>query len=239
MKLYQAINIIECHEPLIPIPTNLFAFENPPPYQRLGADYQGKSPYYLREGVVNALIQAQTKLTELKPHWRIKIFDGYRPISVQKFMVNYTFNSICQTEGLNPLNLADSIKEKILKQVYQFWAIPSDNPLTPPPHSTGSALDVTLIDEQGINVNMGGEIDEISKRSHPHYYAQAKTEKEREYHQNRELLVKVMSIAGFKQHQGEWWHFSLGDQMWAWLCNLEQPTFNYVARYGGINLCIY
>ena len=150
-------------------------------------------------------------------------------------MVDYTFNSVCQQRGLNPQNLSDLAKDEIYEQVYELWAIPSENPLTPPPHSTGSAIDITLVNEQGITVDMGGEIDELSPRSHPNYYAQAQTELEKQYHQHRELLLRVMLSAGFQRHQGEWWHFSLGDQMWAWLSNLENPQLNRIAKYGKVD----
>ena len=35
-----------------------------------------------------------------------------------------------------------------------------------------------------------------------------------------------METAGFAQHPNEWWHFSLGDQLWAW------RTGGQTARYG-------
>ena len=43
-----------------------------------------------------------------------------------------------------------------------------------------------------------------------------------------------MFAAGFQRHPNEWWHFSLGDQMWAWLSNQENPTHLVVARYGRV-----
>jgi D-alanyl-D-alanine dipeptidase len=234
MKLYQTIPIIECNELLLPIPGEYFIWENPPPYQKLGADYQGRSPYYLREGVIQALLKASRELARLKPKWKIKIFDAYRPLAVQQFMVDYTFNLVCQQQGLNSQSLADSAKNKIYEQVYQIWAIPSHNPLTPPPHSTGAAVDLTLVDEQDITIDMGGEIDELSPRSQPNYYALAQTEQGKQYHQYRQLLFKIMVSAGFQRHPGEWWHFSLGDQMWAWLSNLDNPQLNCIAKYGRV-----
>jgi D-alanyl-D-alanine dipeptidase len=231
MKPYQAIPIRECGEPLLPIPLEYFVVENPPPYQKLGADYQGKSPYYLRQGVITALLTANTKLNQLKPGWKIKIFDAFRPLQVQQFMVDYTFNSICQERGLIPNQLSQEQQENIYQEVYKFWAIPSDNPLTPPPHSTGAALDITFVDDQGNLVDMGGEIDEISERSNPNYYANSSNKKDKEYHYLRELLNQIMQEANFQRHPGEWWHFCLGDQMWAWLCNLT----NVIAKYGRVD----
>jgi D-alanyl-D-alanine dipeptidase len=230
MKPYQKIQIKECGEALIAIPLDKFIVENPPPYQKLGANYGNKSPYYLRRGVLDALIKAQDYLDNLKKGWKIKVFDAYRPLQVQQFMVDYTFDLLLKEKGLKVEQLSSQTRQKIWDQVYQFWAIPSDNPATPPPHSTGAAIDVTLVDNQGNTVNMGGKIDEVSEISYPNFYAESNNLIEREYHQNRLLLNQVMEYAGFLRHPNEWWHFSLGDQLWVWLHN----QINQSARYGSI-----
>lgn len=41
-----------------------------------------------------------------------------------------------------------------------------------------------------------------------------------------------MTKAGFHRHREEWWHFSYGDQMWAWLENEANPQSHYIAKYG-------
>ncbi|WP_041238394.1 M15 family metallopeptidase [Gloeothece citriformis] len=234
MKPYQKIPIEENGEPLVPIPLSLFAVESPHPYQKLGADYQGKSPYYIRQGVLQALKKAQTELQQQYPGWKIQIFDAYRPVAVQQFMVDYTFATVLQQKGLKETELSPQQQQDIWQQVYQIWAIPSHNPSTPPPHSTGAALDITLVNEKGNTIDMGGEIDELSDRSHPNYYAKSTIAQEQSYHHNRELLHTVMRGAGFRRHPGEWWHFSLGDQMWAWLYNQEQPKQTIIAYYGRV-----
>jgi len=54
MKPYQKIPIRECGEPLVPIPADKFVIPSPHAYEKLGANYRGKSPYFLRQGVLNA-----------------------------------------------------------------------------------------------------------------------------------------------------------------------------------------
>ena len=228
MKPYHSISIQECNEPLIAIPLEKFAVEFPHPYEKIGANYNGKSPYYLRQGVLDALLTAQTYLQGSYPEWKIQIFDAYRTVEVQQFMVDYTFDLVLKKEQLKAEELSPQQQQNIWEQVYQIWAIPSENPATPPPHSTGAAIDITLVDETGKTLNMGGEIDELSARSQPNYYANSKDETECTSHQRRKILNKIMTKAGFSRHPGEWWHFSLGDQMWAWQMN--QRT----ARYGRI-----
>lgn len=234
MKPYQTIPIIDCNEPLVGIPDDEFILENPSAYVKLGADYQGKSPYFLRAEVLQRLLKAKNKLKEIKPHWRIKVFDAYRPVNVQQFMVDYTFNSICGDRQLDSTFLTPREKAFIYKEVYQIWAIPSDNILTPPPHSTGSAIDLTLMDDNGLEVDMGGEIDELSVRSQPNYYINPTSFQEKVFHENREILLEIMTYGGFRRHQGEWWHFSYGDQMWVWLQNLDNPSIKAIAKYGRI-----
>ncbi len=231
MKPYQKIPIVECGEPLVPIPLEQFAVESPHPYQKVGAPYGETSPYHLRQSVLTALIAAQSQLQQQHPGWRIQIFDAYRPVAVQQFMVDHTFNEVVRAEKLNPKTLSNDQQQAIWQEVYKIWAVPSLDPLTPPPHSTGAAVDITLVGATGQVIDMGSAIDELSPRSHPDYYADRS---ELPYHAYRQLLRDVMHSAGFQRHPGEWWHFCLGDQMWAWLCGREKPTFT--ARYGRVTV---
>jgi zinc D-Ala-D-Ala dipeptidase len=234
VKPYQQIPIQECGEPLISIPLDRFAVESPHPYVKLGANYRSRSPYCLRQGVLAALVKAQNSLQQDYSGWRIKIFDAYRSVEVQQFMVDYTFSELLKKKELIAENLSNEQRQQVLNEVYQIWAVPSDNPATPPPHSTGAVVDITLVDASGQTLDMGGEIDELSARSHPDYYANSTAEKEQIYHARRQLLYKIMQQAGFCRHPGEWWHFSLGDQMWAWQNNQENVNTFLTARYGRV-----
>lgn len=231
MKPYQRMTIIECGEPLVPIPLEQFAIESPHPYAKLGAPYGDISPYYLRQSVLAALEISQKQLQQWHPGWRLQIFDAYRPLAVQQFMVQHTFAEVTRAEQINPNNLSEEQQQAIWQQVDQIWSVPSSNPMTPPPHTTGAAVDLTLLDATGQKVNMGSAIDELSPRSDPDYYA---NQPEFSYHKYRQLLRDVMQSAGFQRHPGEWWHFSLGDQMWAWLCNQKNNSHNFTARYGSV-----
>ncbi|MHC5938410.1 M15 family metallopeptidase [Nostoc sp.] len=232
MRAYHQIPIFECGEPLIEIPLELFAVESPHPYEKLGAIYGDRSPYYLRESVIENLLQAQNYLYLLHPNWRIQIFDAYRPIAVQQFMVDYSFAQAVQDRGLTEVELSPKQRQEIWKAVYEIWAVPSLDEKTPPPHSTGAAVDVTLVDDAGQIVNMGSPIDEMSERSHPDYYANSYYQQSQKYHAYRQLLRDIMLKAGFQRNPREWWHFSVGDQMWAWLNNQFNPANPVTARYG-------
>ena len=233
MKAYHQIPIKDCGERLIPIPLDSFSLEVPHPYVKLGAEYANKSPYCLRQGVLQALLEAQFLLEKRHPRWKIRIYDAYRPVGVQQYMVNYTYDSLARKLEKEQ-QLSDRQRQDLWSQVYRLWAAPSLNKNTPPPHSTGAAVDVTIVNEEGTPLDMGGEIDELSERSHPDYYLSDRDGELQRYHFNRQLLYKVMTQAGFYRHPEEWWHFSLGDQMWAWLHNQTNPIEKAIARYGRI-----
>lgn len=234
LKPYRTLPIQECGEPLLAIDLPDICLTDPPPYLQLGADYQGKSPYCLRQGVLQALAQAQAHLRQQAPGWQLLIFDAYRPLAVQQFMVDYTLAQLQQEKGLANRLLSPMVRQQLLQEVYKVWAMPSQDPATPPPHSTGAAIDLTLMDEQGRIVDMGGEIDELSARSLPDYYAGSPAPQAQAYQQHRQRLNQVMAAAGFLRHPEEWWHFSLGDQLWAWLHGQHYPQSPVKARYGRV-----
>ena len=225
MKNYQAVPIVECHDPLVAIPREPFCFTQPHPYVALEAPYGKTSPWMLRQRVLDALLQAQHELDAHRPGWRLKLFDAYRPVPVQVFMVWRAFQLQAELAGRSLASYRDpgelkqhdaDLYEVLATKVFEFWGVPSDDPLTPPPHSTGAAVDLTLQDALGQEIDMGSPIDETTERSYPDHYANAASPLMRDFHENRVLLNKVMVSTGFSRHGNEWWHFSLGDQMWAW-----------------------
>ena len=234
MKPYQNIPITDCHEPLVAITTDPICgirTVNPHPYMSLGAPYGDRSPFFVRQGILERLRKSQTYLQTIRPNWKIAIFDAYRPIPVQQFMVDYSFVQLVESKSLKVDSLSEEQKILLNAEVMKFWATPSHDPKMPPPHSTGAAIDVTLYrnhSEGVIPVDMGSPIDEISDRSLPDYFANSNDEQEIEFHRDRQLLHQVMTHSGFVRHPNEWWHFSYGDQLWAWISNEK------LAIYGGL-----
>ncbi|PSN20067.1 D-alanyl-D-alanine dipeptidase [filamentous cyanobacterium CCP5] len=226
MKPYHQMPIRECHEPLVAIPLDRFAVVSPHPYEELGAPYGEKSPYFLRQGVLESLIQAQKGLQAQHPGWRIQIFDAYRPVAVQQFMVDHAFQELLSIKGVALPALSPDERQALSQEVHKFWAPPSPDPATPPPHSTGAAIDVTLVDQHRNPVDMGSPIDEISSRSLPDYFASDSNPEAQQWHRHRCLLNSVMTAAGFRRHPYEWWHFSQGDQLWAWLESIDRESKN-------------
>ena len=214
MRPWSPIPIEECGEPMQDLPREFLRME-PHPYMALGAPYGASgNPFQLRQGVVQRLLKAQQRLSDHDPSLRLSIFDAWRPIAVQAFMVEHSIADLCRERGVELMS-GDAF-DQVVADVGRFWAAPSRDPATPPPHSTGAAVDLTLSSREGIPLEMGGEIDAIGAISEPEHYAGQEDPDARCWHQRRQLLADVMDASGFAQHPNEWWHYSFGDQLWAW-----------------------
>jgi D-alanyl-D-alanine dipeptidase len=233
---WNTIPILEAGEPLEPIPADLQRLE-PHPYAALGAPYGAAgSPFRLRSAVNGRLLQAQVLLRRERPSWRLAIFDAWRPLAVQAFMVEHSIVSTCRERGLDPA-VAGAARDAVVAEVGRFWAPPNPDPTAPPPHSTGAAVDLTLAGPDGEPLEMGSAIDAIGAVSEPDHFQEAcRTCRDpglqgryRLWHDRRSLLRRVMQEAGFAQHPNEWWHFSWGDQLWAW------RSGHTAARYGRVS----
>ncbi|MFO0016264.1 MAG: M15 family metallopeptidase [Synechococcaceae cyanobacterium] len=228
MRPWHGVPIVDCGESLEALPASLLRLE-PHPYASLGAPYgTAGSPFRLRSGVVSRLLAAQESLQRHDPRLRLAIFDAWRPLAVQRFMVRHALVEECRQRGLDPDREGQEL-EAVRVLVARFWASPSADPATPPPHSTGAAVDLTLADHEGQPLPMGGAIDALGPVSEPDHYASAalaapQSEPAR-WHANRERLQDVMAVAGFCRHPNEWWHFSLGDQLWAWTLGEGQAIY--------------
>ena len=223
--------IVDCREPLQPLPPPLLRLQ-PHPYVEAGAPYgPGSDPFRLRSGVIKRLLMAQQLLQQQQPDLQLAIFDAWRPIAVQRFMVAYAIGEECERRGLNQGDPAQAAAvEAVVDDVGRFWAPPSSDPTMPPPHSTGAAVDLTLAScNPDQPLDMGGAIDAIGEISHPDHYGDAAKQwpesEQAVWHQRRELLQQVMFAAGFEQHPNEWWHFSHGDQLWAWRSGAERAFY--------------
>ncbi len=230
LRPWNNIKINECNEPFISIPKSIYRL-TPHPYMSLGAPYlAGADPWILRKSVLKRLVRAQQHLSEINPQLQLALFDAWRPISVQKYMFNYTIVETCKSKGLdiNAITVNGGIND-VIEEVGHFWAKPSSDPLTPPPHSTGAAIDLTLADLTGTPLDLGGEIDFIGPESDPEFYKKDSIRMplstHHTFHKRRSLLLSVMEHAGFVQHPKEWWHFSYGDQLWSWLNKKDNAIY--------------
>jgi len=215
LKIWNKIPIKDNGDKLIAIPSCLKLLD-PHPYSNLGAPYEDKTSIWkLREEVVNRLVKVNDYLIS-KSSFNLLIYDSWRPLEVQEFMFKRAFLLECEKFDIDIS--FENIKSypSILKKVEKFWAYPSHDTRYPPPHSTGGALDVCLSDKDGNLVEMGSMVDQMDETSNPYFYEKIKNKEAIIWNNRRNLLREIMTKFGFAQHPNEWWHFSYGDQLWAW-----------------------
>ncbi|WP_027344458.1 M15 family metallopeptidase [Hamadaea tsunoensis] len=87
-------------------------------------------------------------------------------------------------------------------------------PLAVAPHVAGAAVDVTLVEESGRELDLGTPIDATPEQSGGRCYFAADGIS-REARANRDLLARVLEGEGLVNYPTEWWHYSFGDRYWA------------------------
>lgn len=193
----------ECGEALVDV-TELH------PRVRYGASYltQGLpgalERCYLRAGLWERLLAALDLLPE---RYTLLIFDGLRPLGVQKALYDQFAQLIRQERpGIGQAEL-----ELLLDD---FVAKPVKRPARPAPHSTGGAVDLTLC-ENGVPLDMGTGFDDLTNLAHTAWFESAKTPETLAVRDHRRLLYHVMTQAGLESYDCEWWHYAYGERMWA------------------------
>lgn len=111
----------------------------------------------------------------MKEGAKIKFYDCYRPNSVQ----------------------------------YKMWAIVPNpqyvaNPDKGSIHNKGGAVDITLVDMDGNELDMGTDFDFFGKRAY-----HDNMDLPQEILDNRKLLKETMEAHGFWSIRTEWWHYNL------------------------------
>jgi len=88
------------------------------------------------------------------------------------------------------------------------------------PHSRGVAVDLTLLDARGRELEMGTGFDAFTPLSH-----HANIEVSAEAQRNRLLLLGLMTAAGWDFYRNEWWHYQLFDsRVYPLLSDSDSPV---------------
>jgi D-alanyl-D-alanine dipeptidase len=128
---------------------------------------------FLRLKTVKALIAANKKF--MNKGYRIKLYDCYRPLSIQKKMWEIVSN---------PEYVADPKKGSI--------------------HNRGGAVDISIVDAKGKEVDKGTPFDFFGIQASHNY-----TKLSKKIISNRKFLKKIMTENGFNSFDSEWWHYNL------------------------------
>ena len=183
------------------------ATRNPPYWHRV----DGSVPDLLaRSSVVERLARVNVRLKSAG--LELYVFDAWRPRAVQAYFHDEWVPR--ELHRRDPSLTGDAL----MKEVSRYWSAPTTNDDAPAPHSTGSALDLTLRWIGGEALWMGSLFDDasaVAHRDHFEKHASAMCFSVDEARANRRLLHWVMSEEDFVGYSEEWWHFSYGDQYWA------------------------
>jgi len=88
------------------------------------------------------------------------------------------------------------------------------SPVAVAPHVAGAAVDLTLVDACGDELDLGTPIDATPEESDGRcYFAADGIGADARAH--RTLLATVLGGAGLVNYPTEWWHWSFGDRYWA------------------------
>ena len=104
------------------------------------------------------------------------------------------------------LSLLDCYRPKRIQQ--KLWdKFPSASYVTPPEkgsmHNRGLAIDVQLVNHLSEPLDFGTEYDYFGKEAHTDFYNFSDVILD-----NRNLLNRLMNMAGLKGIRTEWWHYS-------------------------------
>jgi D-alanyl-D-alanine dipeptidase len=146
--------------------------------------YECSQYAYLHPDVAAMLAKASRLLREKYPKYRLLVLDAARPLSVQQKM----WNAVKGT----PNNI--------------YVANPSKTGL----HNYGVAIDVTITDDYGIELDMGTPFDFFGPEAQPAKEKEMLKQGKLTQQQldNRQLLRSVMNQAGLQTYYREWWHFN-------------------------------
>ncbi|WP_245791764.1 M15 family metallopeptidase [Actinacidiphila rubida] len=202
-----AIPVRECGEPLVDVRHHDFR-----------VDLRKQDPLgafaHVREGVLARLQQARSLL----PAGTDLLFiEGYRPLSLQQRYFTEYRDELAAT---HPDWTADELHQAASRYV---------SPPEIAPHSAGAAVDVTLVDQDGHELDLGTRVNATPEESDGACYTHAPNLSDQARH-HRTLLLNAMQAAGFTNYGTEFWHFSAADRYDALM--RQEPH----ARYGPIEL---
>ena len=212
--------IYECGEKLVPLslaPDKILVSS-----QYFIQNINGSLPEcYARETVHEKIVEA-SKL--LPSGYRFVMLDCWRPLQVQQSLFDIL------KDNFNKMYPSGS-EEEIIKKTLTYVALPSGDPKRPSPHNTGGAIDLTIVDENGLFLYMGTDYDDSSLVASITYFEDQLlqkvklNEKDLEALKNRRMLYHIMTSVGFTNFVDEWWHYDYGNQNWAWISGNDHAIY--------------
>jgi zinc D-Ala-D-Ala dipeptidase len=204
------IRIVECGEPLVP-------YLGVHPRVIEGASrWNYRRVHFLRQGVAERLFRAADALPK---GFALAVVEGWRPPYIQERMY--------RTSWLRWKERRPEWSDAQLRRVVNRFTAPLHGKV-PPPHSTGGAFDLVLATTEGLELDHSSPFE----RSDPHSYLTAVRGLTEEAARNRRTLIEALESAGLTNYPSEWWHWSWGDQGWAYRTGAEHAVYGPVTPDG-------
>lgn len=153
----------------------------------------------LRRTVAQMLCRAQTLLPA---GIALEIVEGWRSPEAQRMMYQATYEEFRRHHP-------EWSEARVRRQTNRFSAPPEAR--TPPPHLTGGAVDLHLVDAEGRMLDFTSPFPFLDRRAAA-TRARGLSETARK---NRALLREVLTAVGLTNYLAEWWHWEYGTSAWA------------------------
>ena len=151
----------------------------------------------------------------------LHVVEGHRSAAAQQAIVAAYSAELCATHpGISPADL-----ERLSSR---FVA-----PLAVAPHVAGAAVDLTLVDACGDELDLGTPIDATPEQSGGRCYFDA-TDISADARAHRDLLARVLGSVGLVNYPTEWWHWSFGDRYWALATSAPHAVYGPVVLARGV-----
>ena len=151
----------------------------------------------------------------LPPGIRLRVVEGHRPMATQRAIIAaYGAELRATYPAADPAEI-DRLTSRFVA------------PVDVAPHVAGAAVDLTLVDVCGDELDLGTPLDATPEQSDGRcWFAAAGIGADARAH--RELLSRVLGSQGLVNYPTEWWHWSYGDRYWALLTGAAWATYGPV-----------
>ena len=148
------------------------------------------------------LAERLRKTAEVLPNdLRLGLWEGLRPLAIQQSLWETSLAFLRRTyPGCDVPELEGMLERYVARPTGM-----------PPPHSTGSAVDVAAIDVYGRVLNPQDAWGKLGT----------------------EILSRALREAGLVNYEPEWWHWSYGDEEWARANDCAPLGFDVSSEFDG------
>lgn len=207
-----SIPICENKEPLVDLKKEKIILIGPSPEIPNNTDYT-----FVRKSVAEKLREAQKKLPA---GLRFQLYEGYRSLALQKKLFDTYFAKVKKQHPSWSHQQQFIETTRLVSPVVNL-----DGTHNIPPHSTGAAIDIYLVDTQGKPVPMGIHPKDWMQDLDGVLSLPDSKKVSSEAHHYRKVMHDALKSVGFVNLDTEYWHWSYGDRYWAF--KKHQPCAIY------------